>query len=325
MLAQGSNNILAIFDGAIRINKELPKWKQALALMKENNNIVDYVSYDTILEDGIEGKNGLTGFTYTVHQKLFDTWKYSNGGHIDGLFFNPTGEINQIDNGTKEPWYKKVRNTFKNRFTHAVEVEESVEIDALEFFSQVKLAIEASSVYIDRTVPYLKALKMANISGQTALKETLTMNLVNNKYESVLFAHGLYKVLTEEALIEFYKKSEKGLKLTYIENYGKIIPVDIVEQIHEINQLEVFDNYCILHYDPNGEVFLNTKKEKEKERAKRRDPVLFGMLSGSHKLYYINDWEDEFCDLSFDKIMDTLDKELVEQNFLKESIQIENL
>ena len=44
----------------------------------------------------------------------------------------------------------------------------------------------------------------------------------------------------------------------------------------------------------------------EREEAKRKDPILFGVLAGSRKLYYITDWVDEYCDLSLEKFVDTI-------------------
>lgn len=32
-------------------------------------------------------------------------------------------------------------------------------------------------------------------------------------------------------------------------------------------------------------------------------------MENSRKLYYIGDWEDEYCDLTLDKFLDTISKE----------------
>lgn len=48
--------------------------------------------------------------------------------------------------------------------------------------------------------------------------------------------------------------------------------------------------------------------QKEKEKAK--DPILFGVIQGSRKLYFIGDWIDDYCDLTLEKMMKTIkDKE----------------
>ena len=47
-------------------------------------------------------------------------------------------------------------------------------------------------------------------------------------------------------------------------------------------------------------------KETAKEEAKRRDPIIFGVIAGSKKLYYVDDWVDEYCDLTLDAFVDSL-------------------
>jgi len=46
--------------------------------------------------------------------------------------------------------------------------------------------------------------------------------------------------------------------------------------------------------------------EKEKEKAK--DPILFGVMKNSRNLYFIADWEDEYCDLTLSKMLNVLGK-----------------
>ena len=42
---------------------------------------------------------------------------------------------------------------------------------------------------------------------------------------------------------------------------------------------------------------------EEREKAKRRDPILFGIFKESRKLYYIGDWVDDYCDLTRKRIL----------------------
>lgn len=39
-----------------------------------------------------------------------------------------------------------------------------------------------------------------------------------------------------------------------------------------------------------------------------RDPVLFGLINESSRFYYVAEWEDEYCDLTFEEIADKLGK-----------------
>ena len=84
-----------------------------------------------------------------------------------------------------------------------------------------------------------------------------------------------------------------------------------------MNELEVFDNYVILYYDPEGIVY----KETAHEEAKRRDPIIFGVIAGSKKLYYVADWIDEYCDLTLDAFVDSLGIEKEDLHFDAEEIK----
>lgn len=216
---------------------------------------------------------------------------------------------------------KKITRYFKN--IDDEKSEEFYEIDILQFFDFVKLETEDSKEkYKNRIKEYMILLKQCDVMGQTSMKEKLFQNIIINKYESILYAHGYQKLITEEKLVEFVKKSEKGLSLTYIDNYTKIIPLDITQKVIEANKLEVFDNYCILHYDPDKKSYQQTQEDIKKENQKRRDPILFGMIKNSNKLYFIGDWIDEYCDLTFDKIIDIIGKELIEKDYLVDKIDL---
>ena len=197
---------------------------------------------------------------------------------------------------TKIKFIDKVKLLFKKT--------EKPEIDVIEFFTKVKSTSKASfDGYVNRVEKYLKAIHNAKLIGQTALAEKLMREMVANKYESFLYSEGYYYVVTEEQVVNFAKKSERGISIDYMKNFIRPIPSDVVDKISEADQLEVFDNFVIMHYDPKGQAKQLTAKE---EQAKRRDPIVFGVIAGSNKLYYITDWVDEYCDLTLEKFVDTL-------------------
>lgn len=203
---------------------------------------------------------------------------------------------------------KKKKHSFFTKLSELLkrptkEDEETYSIDVVEFFSLIKgLTKENREKYVNRLVGYIKALRNCEQSGQIALKEKLVRDMVINKYESVLYANDFYYVVTEDQIVDFVKKTKKGVRLTYVKNYMRIIPPEVVTKIEESNKLEIFDNYAILHYDPEALAFGETIQET----IRRRDPILFGLICGSNKLYYITDWVDEYCDLTLDKFVETL-------------------
>ena len=216
----------------------------------------------------------------------------------------------------EEPWYKRLWNYFTKK-EEAVDVEEQP-MDALKFFTLVKASSkESAAVYKDRVSKYLTALHNATNIGQTALQEELIRGLITNRYESVLYAEGCYYAVTEEQVAKFASQCEKGLKLSYLKNFSRPIPQEVIDKVAKMNELEVFDNYVILYYDPEGTVY----KETAYEEAKRRDPIIFGVIAGSKKLYYVADWIDEYCDLTLDAFVDALGIEKDDLYFDAEEIK----
>lgn len=193
-------------------------------------------------------------------------------------------------------------------------------LDVLEFFAAVKGIVKntpEAAQYIDRTAGYIEAIQNADLAGQNALKERLLGGLIMNKYESVLYAIGKYYVITEEDVVSFARKTPRGLALDYVKNYIRPIPTEVIKEMSRMNELEIFDNYVVLHYDPERKSFEETFREKER----RRDPILFGVIKGSRKLYYITDWVDEYCDLTLDKFVETLQRQ--KETFkMKEQIKV---
>ena len=225
-------------------------------------------------------------------------------------------EINKKMN--EGPWYKKLWNALTEKKEVAVDKVEEQPMDALKFFTLVKASSkESAAVYKDRVSKYLTALHNATNIGQTALQEELIRGLITNRYESVLYAEGCYYAVTEEQVAKFASQCEKGLKLSYLKNFSRPIPQEVIDKVAKMNELEVFDNYVILYYDPEGKVY----KETAYEEAKRRDPIIFGVIAGSKKLYYVADWIDEYCDLTLDAFVDALGIEKDDLHFDAEEIK----
>lgn len=325
ILAAENSRLYIMYNGIVvdkhllkysSIKKEIEEFKKSKAPAKETLNSLS-IEMDTPARDSFEERENL--------RKLINDYEIIKNGDIHsiniyinkGLFEEILSEFNEFpsnsilsnpqlttkgDAAYKKPtFFSKLSELFS--FKNTEEVKNIYSIDILEFFSQIKgLAKSEVNTYVDRLEGYITALKHCDISGQTALKEKLLRDMVINKYESVLYAKGLYYAVTEDQVVDFVKKTEKGVELTYVKNYIRIIPQQVVFKIEEINKLEIFDNYVILHYDPECKSYAETIKET----AKRRDPILFGVIKGSNKLYYITDWVDEYCDLTLDKFVETI-------------------
>jgi len=141
--------------------------------------------------------------------------------------------------------------------------------------------------------------------GQEALGEEFLRRLLKLDKEAQLFSVGIKMYLSEVTLKKFFDKTErKKVQLTHIKKYARVIPQEVLDKKEKVKSL--FDDFLILHADAPGAVM-----ETEKERMEReKDPILFGICKDiPDKMFFIADWEDEFCDLTFDEIIDLINPE----------------
>lgn len=129
--------------------------------------------------------------------------------------------------------------------------------------------------------------------------------------ESVVVAAGFTSYITEANMIDFVRKSERGTMVDFLRYYEDEIPQEVVDKKLAADRLMVFDNYVVAYYSDLIHKAASTQKkvsaaEEQKVRARRRDPILFGVIKNSRKLYYICDWTTDTDDLTLEK----LEKEL---------------
>ena len=335
-------SVLAIFDTGVNIDQKLPKWvnaSKALAEKKEQGEAKQQNSSSVRIEmrqtyydagTGTQTTNMNTPFTvYSTPEPYeiktdkvsFDEVAAANLKELTMLI--KSGELNNVLSGYggmhNEAWNLVTNgNTYTmgytgekktvSKFSKFIKklfkkMEAKPEISVIDFFTKVKLeSKEGAEIYVDRVSKYLQAIHNAYTVGQTALVEKLLSEMVANKYEALLASRGAYYAISEQRVVDFVNKTERGVELTYLKNFTRPIPQEAIDKVIKANEYEVFDNYVVMHYDPKGEHRAETKKEE----AKRKDPIIFGVIAGSRKLYYITDWIDEFCNLTLDKFVDTL-------------------
>lgn len=188
-----------------------------------------------------------------------------------------------------------------------------------EFFRSVKNNVEELEVVDHRLKGYLTAIEQAKRNGQTALVEKLEANVEGVRTEAQLVAIKLRKYLTEEQLVAFVKKAKKGLRLDWLKNFTRVVPSSVIKTKEAADDRKVFDNYVVLHYDPDAKSWAETQEEKER----RKDPILFGVMRGRRRLYFVGDWTDEYCDLTLDQLADVLGEapKLIAPVFVPEDFQ----
>lgn len=265
-------NELEIFD-SFQIDRNLPKYT--------NDN-------DSINHGSLNMSVDTTSGWITVPM--------SEDGSVDYEKKNIRTRIgNWILGKTKKPKIKKVKK-----------------ISILEFFTSLSKSYEELTPIAEIAEHYEKALIQAKIMGQVSLVESLKNIIDVVRGEAHLIAMGLKKYVTEKQVIDFYEKvgEDKNLKLTWIKNFGRIIPEEVYKIKKDVDERKIFDNYVILHYDPAN----NGEKLTKQEIEKKKDPILFGVIKNSRKLYFIADWKDEYCDLTLEEMFKVLKGRVLQIN-----------
>lgn len=129
--------------------------------------------------------------------------------------------------------------------------------------------------------------------------------------EAVVVAAGFTSYITESNMIDFIRKSERGTMVDFLRYYEDELPQEVIDKKLAADKLMVFDNYVVAYYSDLIHRAVATQqkvsaKEEQKVRERRRDPILFGVIKNSRKLYYICDWTTDTDDLTLEK----LEKEL---------------
>ena len=337
-------NRVRIFAEGITIDETLPKYRimeekdtTATSLDDVSNNLTSFpdysaksgssitdlssLNYETLKaylidEQNKDGKKGfsMTDFNITMSNKIRQIVKNTSYYRDGRSLADYTISSWDVPNN---PRPLTLWSTIKDFFIKKKEY-----FDVVKYFADVHMASkENSDKYVNRLSEYINCIGIAESTGQVALKEKLFGQLVINKYESILYANGYDKLITEDVMVKLTKKAPKALSLTYIANYTRTIPLDVIKKKLELDTLEIFDNYVILHYDPNGKSYAQTVEERRKEVEKAKDPILFGVIAGSDKLYYIGDWDDEYCNLRLENVVDIVGQEEVTKHYLKEVIK----
>lgn len=152
-----------------------------------------------------------------------------------------------------------------------------------------------------------KAFYLAIENGQDALAEKFLKQVALETKECELYAKGI-RFFIEESDLQKHKYKVRGghISDTRFSDYTRIIPKAVLKKKKEVE--EWFDDFVIYHYW-SEEAQKDIKSMSKEEKQQMRDPILFGITKESNKLYFIADWEDDYCDLTFTEIVDALDKE----------------
>lgn len=157
-----------------------------------------------------------------------------------------------------------------------------------------------------------KAFQCAVEDGRDMLADKLMRESIIAFRESLMYGKGI-KLFIEREQINKNKRNIRGghISDTAYESYTRDIPRNIINKVKQLKDLNIFDGFIIYHY---YEEELEKKREKKQkmsseEKSAMKDPLIFGYIRESSKLYFIDEWIDEKCDLTFEELIDAMNLE----------------
>jgi len=174
-------------------------------------------------------------------------------------------------------------------------------------FIKKKLGL-LEGISIERRLKKLeKAALQAIDNGQEFLANKFLIELSRETRESVLYVKGYSQFVEKSDVMKVKNKIRGGhISDTKYKDYTRVIPKDIIAKKKKAEPY--FDDFIIYHYyDKEIEKKLEkSQKMDAAEVARMKDPILFGVIKETDRLYFIGDWEDEYCELTFDEIIDVV-------------------
>ncbi len=186
---------------------------------------------------------------------------------------------------------------------------EQKELNPSEYFEIVKsrkqtVTDEDLSKIYDNCLELLNKYK---ITGQTAGMRKLLFHLESIETEREIVRMGITTFIYRDDIEEYIDDIAKDtVKIIELERYEREIPDEIVSIIEQVK--DKFDQLYILFTDYTGKV----ERQVEKER-RQKDPILFGTFENEitktviDRFYFLGDWEDEYCDLTLDKMVNEVE------------------
>ena len=159
-----------------------------------------------------------------------------------------------------------------------------------------------------------------SVTGQEKSIDKLMFHLECIEKERELVKMGLNTFVYRDDIERYIDNiASDVVKIIELENYEREIPDEIIDVIYTVKEKNLFDRLYVVFTDYTGKI----EKKVAKER-RDRDPILFGaFVNSSHsciidRFYFLGDWEDEFCHLTLDKMVNETRKktgENIERKF----------
>lgn len=148
-------------------------------------------------------------------------------------------------------------------------------------------------------------LKYSEEMQQWAIYEESATKILEITREQEADLLGIEKFVMKQDVEKFiHNVRERVVKLKELSEFPRIIPDKVRKRLKGLQEKGLFDEYWVLYTDLTAPA---EQIKSNKEKIKEKDPILFGKFNNiPNKFYYIADWIDEYCDLTFDKLTDKL-------------------
>lgn len=204
------------------------------------------------------------------------------------------------------------RTTMKEMEKLIEEKEKELEnITPYEYFQQVKDSIKKmNSDELEQMYTVASSLmEKYKETGQEKAEKRLAFHIRTLLKESSLIELGIDRFVYKDDIVDYIDNiSKRPVKIIEMKNYPREIPDELIETIKSTK--DIFDEFYVVFTDYSTEELIN---EVEKER----DPILFGGFCTKNRdmvaerFYYLGDWEDEYCDLTLDKLISETSKDII--------------
>ncbi|CDQ39504.1 hypothetical protein [Virgibacillus salexigens] len=177
-----------------------------------------------------------------------------------------------------------------------------------EYFTMVKDRKEKADDKMIARI-YDNSLELLNKYQQTGQHKgarKLIFHLETLEKEKQVIDMGIDTFIYEDEITNYIRNvADDVVKIIELRNYEREVPDDIALAVEQVK--DIFDEFYVVFTDYTGEV----ERQVEKERIDK-DPILFGVFQKEElgvvidRFYYIGDWEDEYCTLTLDKMVNQI-------------------
>lgn len=187
-------------------------------------------------------------------------------------------------------------------------------MEPTKYFAELKNNIrQIDTEMLDNNLDIIdKMIEDANSIGQTTLLDRLVFTREVIEKEQMALASGIDKYVHRDDVLKFIEnvQPKNSVKIIELERFPRMIPEANVEHITLAKKLNVFTKFMVVFTDFTDQDYRTDEEKKIIER--NRDPIVFASFTEEQprmihdRLYFITDWEDEFCDLTFVRMVDKM-------------------